>query len=156
MQSPHGLPVDLLDRLVIIRTLPYTPQEMVQILAIRAQVGGPLVFGDMRSCGRERARWRASATGKELLTRVCLMCSRVACTVPTFFSMCGAQVEGIGIDEESLAYLGEIGERTSLRHAVQLLTPAMMLAKTNGWVAVEVASIGSLQSSCLLPWLRTP
>jgi RuvB-like protein 1 (pontin 52) len=42
------------------------------------------------------------------------------------------QVEGIGIDEESLAYLGEIGERTSLRHAVQLLTPAYMLAKTNG------------------------
>jgi len=38
MVSPHGLPVDLLDRLVIIRTLPYTPQEMVQILALRAQV----------------------------------------------------------------------------------------------------------------------
>ena len=40
MTSPHGIPVDLLDRLVIIRTLPYTPQEMVQILAIRAQVRG--------------------------------------------------------------------------------------------------------------------
>jgi TIP49 P-loop domain len=36
--SPHGIPVDLLDRLVIIRTLPYTPAEMVAILAIRAQV----------------------------------------------------------------------------------------------------------------------
>jgi len=34
------------------------------------------------------------------------------------------QVEGIGIDEESLAYLGEIGERTSLRHAVQVGLPA--------------------------------
>lgn len=78
MASPHGIPVDLLDRLVIIRTLPYTLQEMVQILAIRAQV------------------------------------------------------EAIGIDEESLALLGEIGERTSLRHAVQLLTPSAMLAKTNG------------------------
>jgi RuvB-like protein 1 len=76
--SPHGIPVDLLDRLVIIRTLPYNPQEMVQILAIRAQV------------------------------------------------------EGIGIDEESVAYLGELGEQTSLRHAVQLMTPAMMLARTNG------------------------
>lgn len=42
------------------------------------------------------------------------------------------QVEGIEIDEESLAFLGEVGERTSLRHAVQLLTPAYMLAKTNG------------------------
>ena len=40
MSSPHGIPVDLLDRLVIIRTLPYTPQEIVQILALRAQVSG--------------------------------------------------------------------------------------------------------------------
>ncbi|PNW79413.1 hypothetical protein CHLRE_09g414050v5 [Chlamydomonas reinhardtii] len=80
--SPHGVPVDLLDRLVIIRTLPYTLSEMVQILAIRAQV------------------------------------------------------EGIGIDEESLAFLGEVGERTSLRHAVQLLTPASMLARTNGRDAI--------------------
>lgn len=29
LSAPHGIPVDLLDRLVIIRTLPYTPQEMV-------------------------------------------------------------------------------------------------------------------------------
>ena len=35
------------------------------------------------------------------------------------------QVEGIAYDSpESLAFLGEIGERTSLRHAVQLLSPA--------------------------------
>ncbi|GLC42833.1 Ras and Rab interactor 1 [Pleodorina starrii] len=86
--SPHGIPVDLLDRLVIIRTLPYTLPEMVQILAIRAQV------------------------------------------------------EGIGIDEESLAFLGEVGERTSLRHAVQLLTPAFMLARTNGR---DVISRGDLE-----------
>lgn len=78
ISSPHGMPVDLLDRLVIIRTLPYTPQEMVRILAIRAAV------------------------------------------------------EGLNIDEESLCFLGELGEQTSLRHAVQLLTPAAVLAKTNG------------------------
>ncbi|KAK3257595.1 Ras and Rab interactor 1 [Cymbomonas tetramitiformis] len=78
ISSPHGMPVDLLDRLVIIRTLPYTPQEMVRILAIRASV------------------------------------------------------EGLNIDEESLCFLGELGEQTSLRHAVQLLTPASILAKTNG------------------------
>lgn len=82
MPSPHGVPVDLLDRLVIIRTLPYTPPEMVQILAIRAQV------------------------------------------------------EGIAVDEDSLAHLGEIGDRTSLRHAVQLLTPASIIAKTNGRDAI--------------------
>lgn len=34
ISSPHGIPVDLLDRLVIIRTLPYTPAEMVQARVI--------------------------------------------------------------------------------------------------------------------------
>jgi RuvB-like protein 1 (pontin 52) len=34
--SPHGIPIDLLDRLLIIRTLPYTEEEMVQIIRIRA------------------------------------------------------------------------------------------------------------------------
>ncbi|KAG5187250.1 RuvB-like protein-like protein 1 [Tribonema minus] len=35
--SPHGVPVDLLDRMLIIRTMPYSLEEMVQIIAIRAQ-----------------------------------------------------------------------------------------------------------------------
>ncbi|CDP07117.1 unnamed protein product [Coffea canephora] len=78
MTSPHGIPIDLLDRLVIIRTETYGPAEMIQILAIRAQV------------------------------------------------------EELVIDEESLAFLGEIGQRASLRHAVQLLSPASVVAKMNG------------------------
>ena len=78
MSAPHGVPVDLLYRLVIIRTLPYAADEMVKILAVRAAV------------------------------------------------------EGLRVDEESLARLGEIGDATSLRHAVQLLTPAAVMAKTNG------------------------
>ncbi|KAG8078427.1 hypothetical protein GUJ93_ZPchr0007g5459 [Zizania palustris] len=78
MTSPHGIPVDLLDRLVIIRTETYDPIEIIQILAIRAQV------------------------------------------------------EEIDIDEESLAFLGEIGQHTSLRHAIQLLSPASVVAKANG------------------------
>lgn len=35
MVAPHGVPVDLLDRLLIVRTLPYNLNEIVQILAIR-------------------------------------------------------------------------------------------------------------------------
>ncbi|KAK5582004.1 hypothetical protein RB653_003585 [Dictyostelium firmibasis] len=38
IQSPHGIPVDLLDRLMIIRTLPYNYNEIVQILTIRASI----------------------------------------------------------------------------------------------------------------------
>jgi RuvB-like protein 1 (pontin 52) len=38
--SPHGVPLDLLDRTVIVRTSPYSAEEAVQILAVRAQVEG--------------------------------------------------------------------------------------------------------------------
>ncbi|EXJ61055.1 RuvB-like helicase 2 [Cladophialophora yegresii CBS 114405] len=35
--SPHGLPLDFLDRVVIISTQAYSPEEISQILAVRAQ-----------------------------------------------------------------------------------------------------------------------
>uniref|UniRef100_A0A7S3PPG1 RuvB-like helicase n=1 Tax=Aplanochytrium stocchinoi TaxID=215587 RepID=A0A7S3PPG1_9STRA len=78
IKSPHGIPVDLLDRMLIIRTIPYTLEEMIQILSIRAIT------------------------------------------------------EGIDADASALAQLGEIGTRTSLRYAVQLLTPSQILATTSG------------------------
>merc|ERR1712216_111835 len=76
--SPHGMPVDLLDRLVIVRTLGYSVDEIVQVLAIRAQT------------------------------------------------------EGLTVEQEAIELLGEIGQNTSLRYVVQLMTPASVLAKTNG------------------------
>lgn len=30
--SPHGMPVDLIDRLVIVRTLPYSVEEIAKVL----------------------------------------------------------------------------------------------------------------------------
>jgi RuvB-like protein 2 len=36
-RSPHGLPVDLLDRVLIISTQPYTATDMEQIIKIRCQ-----------------------------------------------------------------------------------------------------------------------
>lgn len=76
--SPHGMPLDLLDRILIIRTLPYSQDEVVKILNIRAQV------------------------------------------------------EGIKLDANSLESLGEIGVQTTLRYAVQLMTPASLLSRING------------------------
>lgn len=35
LSSPHGIPIDLLDRLLIISTSPYNEREMSQILTIR-------------------------------------------------------------------------------------------------------------------------
>ena len=36
IEAPHGMPLDLLDRLLIIRTRPYKPEEIKEILRIRA------------------------------------------------------------------------------------------------------------------------
>jgi len=38
--SAHGIPMDLLDRLVIIKTCPYNKDEMLSILKLRAQTEG--------------------------------------------------------------------------------------------------------------------
>jgi len=74
VRSPHGVPVDLLDRMLIVRTEPYTLAEIIQIVSIRANV------------------------------------------------------ENVRLSAEALALLGQIGSRASLRYAVQLLTPAAILA----------------------------
>merc|ERR1712225_64536 len=76
--SPHGMPVDLLDRMVIVRTLGYSVDEIVQVLSIRAQT------------------------------------------------------ESLNMNQEAIELLGEIGSNTSLRYVVQLMTPASVLAQTNG------------------------
>mmetsp|Transcript_13626 Transcript_13626/g.16214 ORF Transcript_13626/g.16214 Transcript_13626/m.16214 type:complete len:455 (-) Transcript_13626:317-1681(-) len=81
--SPHGVPVDLLDRMLIIRTMPYTLEEMIHILSIRA----------------------------------------------------GA--ESIEFEDAALAALGEVGSRTSLRYAVQMLTPCRILTETSGGAAIN-------------------
>ena len=76
--SPHGIPSDLIDRLVIVRTRSYSIQDIMQIVSIRAKT------------------------------------------------------EGIQVEDEALAYLSQIGSATSLRYAVQLLTPSSILASANG------------------------
>jgi RuvB-like protein 1 (pontin 52) len=83
IKSPHGIPVDLLDRLLIIKTVPYSLTEMISILSIRAMT------------------------------------------------------ENIELEEDALAELGKIGARTSLRYVVQLLSPAKILAESQGKSKVE-------------------
>ena len=80
--APHGIPVDLLDRMLIVRTLPYNADEMVQILNLRATV------------------------------------------------------EGIEVEESALRMLSDVGARTSLRYAVQMLTPSRIVAETSGRTAI--------------------
>ncbi|BAA30923.1 RuvB-like helicase [Pyrococcus horikoshii] len=74
IEAPHGIPVDMLDRLLIINTEPYKKDEIREIIKIRA---------------------------KE---------------------------EKVELSEEALEYLADLGEKTSLRYAVQLLAPASIIA----------------------------
>ncbi|TPX45332.1 hypothetical protein SeMB42_g04050 [Synchytrium endobioticum] len=85
--APHGVPIDLLDRLLIIRTLPYTRDEIEIILNIRAKT------------------------------------------------------EGISIADEALKSLSDMGVRTSLRYAIQLLTPSNILARINGRTAIGLDDV---------------
>jgi len=78
IRSPHGMPTDLLDRLLILRTKVYDVTEICSIVDIRAKV------------------------------------------------------EGVTLDSDALGRLGSIGGRTSLRYVTQLLSPALVLAETDG------------------------
>merc|ERR1711871_1036430 len=85
--APHGIPVDLLDRILIIRTMPYSLEEIVQIISIRSET------------------------------------------------------ESIEVEEDALVAMGEIGARTSLRYAVQMLTPALIIAETSGRDSIVTADV---------------
>ena len=91
LASPHGIPVDLLDRMLIIRTTPYTLQEMTEIIRIRAVT------------------------------------------------------EAISLDPPALARLAEIGQTTSLRYAVQLLTPSRIMAATDGKDKITVDHVDEIR-----------
>ncbi|CAH8523607.1 unnamed protein product [Schistosoma turkestanicum] len=90
--SPHGIPLDLLDRVMIIRTLPYSCEEVIQILRIRAQT------------------------------------------------------EGIKVSEQAFTCLATVATDTTLRYAVQLLTPACRLAQLSGRDEVDPTDIEEVRS----------
>lgn len=97
--SAHGIPPDLLPRLLIIPTHPYTPPEIRTIIQIRAR----LEF--------------ATPTAPQLSTDASAAQSlKVSAT----------------LSQEALNELTAQGERVSLRYALQLLSPAAILARARG------------------------
>lgn len=93
IQSPHGMPMDLLDRILIIKMLPYNSEDMSSILKIRADT------------------------------------------------------ESIPVEDAALSRLAEIGVDSTLRYAVQMLTPAFLLARIAGKEIVgldEIEEVGEL------------
>lgn len=85
--SPHGIPLDLLDRCMIVRTLPYERDEIREVLRLRTKV------------------------------------------------------EGLVVGEEALEKLTDKGVSTSLRYALQLLTPASILARLSGRQEIGVQDV---------------
>jgi len=76
--AAHGIPPDLLARLLIIPTHPYNPEEIKTIIRLRAKT------------------------------------------------------EGLNLTDGALEKVAEHGTKVSLRYALQLLTPASILARANG------------------------
>ncbi|MCS7374222.1 MAG: hypothetical protein NDF56_04510 [archaeon GB-1845-036] len=56
-----------------------------------------------------------------------------------------AKEENVKINEEALDKLTKIGVETSLRYAVQMLTPAYVIAKRKGKNEVEVEEIEEIR-----------
>ena len=85
--APHGIPLDLLDRLLIITTEPYGRDEIKTIIEIRAAESGMM------------------------------------------------------LSDKAMEKLTDIGEKTSLRYAVQLLAPAYEFAKMRNSGKVELEDV---------------
>uniref|UniRef100_A0A914HZZ3 RuvB-like helicase n=1 Tax=Globodera rostochiensis TaxID=31243 RepID=A0A914HZZ3_GLORO len=83
----YGIPADLIDRLLIVPTRPYSGEEMSLIVRTRADA------------------------------------------------------EGVRLDPGALSRLCELGQNTSLRYIMQLLTPAKLLAHIGGRESVEVVDV---------------
>nr|CAG4639119.1 EOG090X04OZ [Daphnia magna] len=67
--APHGIPLDLLDRLLILRTMKYSAEEMVQIIRIRAKTEGLSIEDDaLQALGGEQMKTNF-VLSKELLSQ---------------------------------------------------------------------------------------
>ena len=89
--APHGVPTDLLGRLLIIPTYPYDATDIKTIVQIRTKT------------------------------------------------------EQLNIDEPAMAALADIGVRSSLRYALQLMTPASVIAKSAGRNNIQVSDVQECQ-----------
>lgn len=89
--AAHGIPPDLLARLLIIPTHAYNPDEIKLIIRLRAKT------------------------------------------------------EGLTITDAALEKVAEHGSKVSLRYALQLLTPASILARVNGRREIDGVDVGECE-----------
>lgn len=89
--AAHGMPPDLLQRILIVPTQPYNPEEVKSIVQIRTRT------------------------------------------------------EGLAITEPALDKVAEHGVTVSLRYALQLLTPANILARVNHKTEIDIDDISECE-----------
>jgi RuvB-like protein 1 (pontin 52) len=89
--AAHGVPPDLLARLLIIPTRPYNPEEIKTIIQLRART------------------------------------------------------EGLNLADAALDKVAQHGVKVSLRYALQLLTPAHILARVNGRQEIGVDEVNECE-----------
>lgn len=74
--SPHGIPIDLLDRMIIIRTVPYCEKEVNEILKIRCEEEDCLVDTDSLHILTKIAMDTSLRYAIQLITTSNLVCRR--------------------------------------------------------------------------------
>ena len=89
--AAHGIPPDLLARILIVPTVAYTADEVKTIVRLRTRT------------------------------------------------------EGLAITEPALDKISEHGVKVSLRYALQLLTPASIIARVNGKKEINVDEVGECE-----------
>ena len=106
MLSPHGIPVDLLDRLVIIRTLQYVLEEIIAILNTRAKVS-PAAHEILATLRSKYANDECSSSLPRLLM------AALACSSPLLLTLAG--------DVQAISLLLHVGIKGRLLETPDLL-----------------------------------
>lgn len=82
-RSPHGIPIDLLDRMIIIRTVAYSEKEMKEILKIRCEEEDCLMHPDALAILTKIATDTSLRYAIQLITTANLVCKRRKATEVT-------------------------------------------------------------------------
>jgi len=75
-KSPHGLPLDFLDRVLIMPTFPYSPEEIREILSIRAQEEEVTLSPDALALLTKIGQETSLRYGSHLITAASLVASK--------------------------------------------------------------------------------
>ena len=165
-RAPHGIPIDLLDRLLIINTQPYSEKEIRKILDIRwagceqllpLKVSGQFWLGPVAAAAVQPLGSRAAGSGPmsragrsagaglarlgQLPSWRPLRLTLPSPLAPASPPACRTEEEDVEVADDAKDLLTKIGVETSLRYAIQLISAAALVAQKRKAAAVGVEDI---------------